>query len=374
MQKPKKLVAMDLLVKSASLKPALSQDSLLSRSPLTNLQNGVPVEISPDACQAWRLADRPLNEALHKDDLVASFQEGGVGQIQPIVVRQIKDANAPGIQYEIICGMVRWLAAKTLGIPIKAIVRELSDQEAYVLMSTENKQRRNLSDYAKAKSYQKALALGVFDSAQDLADAEGISKSKLSLYLGFAELSDLLVKEFSDITKVPYRLGYEINKTSKLIGVEETLKIIPGIESGSLSRSDVQNMQAHIVMSSVSQTDDQAPIAKTDSGTSPPTNNDADKLDFIDQTPIINKDKTIESNTMSADELPNTETLPQSIIQIPSAPKNIFLSPSGRKLFTYNHASRGLLIRIAPEVSTLMSDAFIQDLGKLIEAYRIKAV
>ena len=50
MQKPKKLTAMDLLVNSASLKPAMSQDNLLSRKPIANLQNGVPVEIPPDAC------------------------------------------------------------------------------------------------------------------------------------------------------------------------------------------------------------------------------------------------------------------------------------------------------------------------------------
>jgi len=92
MQKPKKLTAMDLLVKNASLKPALSQNSLLSRKPITNLHNGVPVEISPDACRAWQFADRPPNEALHKDELVKSFTNGGIGQIQPIVVRQVKDA------------------------------------------------------------------------------------------------------------------------------------------------------------------------------------------------------------------------------------------------------------------------------------------
>ena len=189
MQKPKKLTAMDALINSAALKPALSQDSPLSRKPISNLQNGVPVEIPPDACRAWRLADRPPNEALHQDELVKSFQDRGIGQIQPIVVRQVKDPDAPGIEYEVICGRVRWLAAKTLGIPVQAIVRELSDQEAYVLMSTENKQRRNLSDFAKAKSYQKALALGVFDTAQQLADADGLSKSKLSLYLRFCRIA-----------------------------------------------------------------------------------------------------------------------------------------------------------------------------------------
>jgi ParB/RepB/Spo0J family partition protein len=358
MQKPKKLAAMDVLVNSASLKPALSQDSLLSRSPVANLHNGVPVEIQPNACRAWRLADRPPNEALHKDELVKSFQDGGIGQIQPIVVRRVKTQDDPGIEYEVICGRVRWLAAQALGVPVQAIVRELSDQEAYVLMSTENKQRRNLSDFAKAKSYQKALSLGIFDSAQSLADAEGISKSKLSLYLGFAELPDAVVRHFSDITKVPYRLGYEINKTSKAIGIEEIIKIIPGIESGSLSRTDVQGMQANVIISAPSRTDNQPHIAEARAEHDPP----APMPDANGQHPIIENP------------IPSSETAAHSIIQTQALPKNIFLSSSGHKLFTYNHASRGLLIRISPEVSMMMSEAFMQDLGKLIEAYCGQAV
>ncbi len=366
MQKPKKLTAMDLLVNSASLKPAMSQDNLLSRKPIANLQNGVPVEISPDACRPWRLADRPLNETRHKDELVKSFQDGGVGQIQPIVVRQVQDAEAPGIEYEIICGRVRWLAAQALGIPVQAIVRELSDQEAYVLMSTENKQRRNLSDYAKAKSYQQALGLGIFDTAQALADADGISKSKLSLYLGFAELPIEVVEAFADMTKVPYRLGYELNKTCKAIGIEETLKLIPSIESGDLSRTDVQNLQANVIQSTATANAN--------------ANDAAAKADVPTQAAEATHQLLPLENKISApqdpgpNELPEARTSAYAIVDAPSPVKHVFLSASGQKLFTYNNASRGLLIRVAPEISVVMGEAFMQDLGKLIEAYCRKAV
>ena len=373
MQKPKKLTAMDLLVKNASLKPALLQDSLLSRKPITNLHNGVPVEISPDACRAWQFADRPPNEALHKDELVKSFQDGGIGQIQPIVVRQVKDAEALGIEYEVICGRVRWLAAQTLRIPVQAIVRELSDREAYVLMSTENKQRRNLSDFAKAKSYQKALAFSVFDSAQELADAEDISKSKLSLYLGFAELPSEVVEKFADITKIPYRLGYEINKTCKTIGIEETLKIIPSIESGSLSRADVQNMQANIITSGSNQTNDQASMTETHAETHWSVDDLSHRPDSIEQRTII-ENQIAKSETTDVDGSHNVETQAHSIIETQFPVKNMFLSPSGHKLFTYHHASRGLLIRMTPEVSMMMNESFIQELGKLVEAYCTVAV
>ncbi|MFM8331454.1 MAG: ParB/RepB/Spo0J family partition protein, partial [Candidatus Methylumidiphilus sp.] len=183
--KAKKLSAMDLLLNSAALKPAMSQSSPLSRSAIANLRAGTPVEISPHACRLWKLADRPASETGHKAELAASFRQAGLGQIQPIVVREVKDPATPAIQYEVVCGQVRWLAALQLDVPVQAIVRELDDREAYVLMSVENRLRRRLSDYAKAKSYQQTLQMGIFDSAQALALAEGISQSKLSVFLGF---------------------------------------------------------------------------------------------------------------------------------------------------------------------------------------------
>ena len=99
----------------------------------------------------------------------------------------------------------------------------------------------------------------------------------------------------------------------------------------------------------------------------------APRLDSIGQQPITGN-QVSSSEAIATGGLSDVDTQVQSIIQTQSSQKNIFLSSSGHKLFTYNHASRGLLIRVAPEVSIRMSEAFIQDLGKLIEAYCEKAV
>ncbi len=385
MEKPKKLAAIDLLVKSAALKPAISQDSTLSRSAIANLRNGVPVEINPDACRPWKLADRPLIEARHKDALAQSFRENGTGQIQPIVVRKVEDPGEPGIDYEVICGRVRWLAAKQLGMPVQAIVRELSDREAYAVMSAENRQRRNLSDFAKAKSYQKALALGVFDSAQQLADAEGIAKSKLSLYLGFAELPQEVVERFSDITQVPYRLGYEIYKACQALGNEHVINIIPKIEAGELSRTDVQNLRVRAVTEvSTIASPPAAPLPTAAAPDSTPPSETEGPL--ADPTPAQSPWEaaghpdvpTSATEDVAAPSSEPAEPRPQatppvpSIVRTQSQPRNIYLSSSGQKLFTYNNATRGWLIRIAPEVSSSIDEDFMRALGRLIESYHGK--
>lgn len=314
MSKPKKLAAMDLLVKSAALKPAISQSSAASRSPLANLQDGRPVEIPPQSCRPWKLADRPPEEAPHKAELVESFRQDGLGQIQPIVVRAVEDPDAPQIAYEVICGRVRWMAALELGVPVQAIVRELDDREAYRLMSVENRQRKNISDYAKAKSYQKALALGVFASAGEFAEAEGISKSAFSQYLGFAELPEAVAARFADLTKIPYRLGYEISKACKALGEEAVAALVPKIESGEVSRSDIQALQA------------------------PPAN------------------------------MPSPARLPEAPAQAGPRLKKSVAAASGRRLFSYNPASRGWLIRLAPEVSARMDEALMAEFGQWLEA------
>jgi len=407
---------MDLLVKSAALKPAISQSSALSRNAVANLHDGAPVEISADACRAWKLADRPVNEAPHKAELVKSFQQNGIGQIQPIVVRAVNDPRAPDIAYEVICGRVRWMAAKELGIPVQAIVREMDDREAYLVMSAENRQRKNISDYAKAKSYQKALALGVFATAQEFANAEGISKSGFSQYLGFADLPEAVAGRFADIAKIPYRLGYEINKACKALGEDAIIGLIPQIESGELSRSAIQQMQAEVV-GSPAQAVPKEPARLTNASfidirspgqarheapkqtASPAAPANSELPDFGAESAAPPKIETNAENAadlwgdvvspvlppstasgenevtgpLTASPISNgqnrTEPAEADRPQTESQLKKSFVSSTGRRLFTYNQASRGWLIRIAPDVSMRMDEGLMLDFGRLLEAY-----
>lgn len=70
------------------------------------------------------------------------------GQLVPILVRNSVTDDS---RYQIAFGHRRWRAAKLLGIKIKAIVRDLSDEELIVAQGQENNARSDLSFIEKAR-------------------------------------------------------------------------------------------------------------------------------------------------------------------------------------------------------------------------------
>lgn len=371
-QKSKKLSAMDLLLKSEALKPALSQNSALSRNAVANLKEGVPVEISATACRPWSLADRPATESGHKAELIQSFQTDRVGQLQPVIVRPVSVADDPAIHYEVICGCVRWMAAKELGLPLRAIVRELNDREAYNVMSIENRQRQNISDWARAKSYQRALASAVFESAGQLAEAEGISKSKLSLYLGFADLPDRIAEAFTAIAKLSYRTGYVVARACKTVGVETMLPLVPRIEAGEISRDDLEQITNPVVRA-VPTTPAEPPIITTATLPTVTAETSATDLDAPPKT-VENLENTSLRFSMEnrggeqRAENQRSASVPPLESAKESHARKTLVAADGTKLFTYHRASRGWLLRIDAGISTRIDEQLLQEIGNLIAA------
>jgi ParB family transcriptional regulator, chromosome partitioning protein len=82
------------------------------------------------------------------DELVLSIKEHGI--LQPITVRP------QGQNFEIIAGERRFRASQKAGLPaIPAIVKSVSDVEAYELSLIENLQRENLDPIEEARGYRK---------------------------------------------------------------------------------------------------------------------------------------------------------------------------------------------------------------------------
>ena len=97
-----------------------------------------------------RLQPRTVYDDDKLNDLKASIKERGV--LQPILVRR------KGSQYEVIAGERRLKAARALGLDeIPAIVRDVSDQEAFVIALIENIQREELNPVEEAEAYQKMI-------------------------------------------------------------------------------------------------------------------------------------------------------------------------------------------------------------------------
>lgn len=196
-----------------------------------------PATIPPDACRMWAYADRPEDEFEHLEDVVRSFKSDG--QLQPVVVRPVKDPAHPEIRYEVIAGQVRWRAAQRAGTSLDVVVRPMDDEAAFRAMVGENEFRRGLSDYAKAKRLEAALQRGLYKDKQSLAAAVGLSASQLSYYLGFAELDPAVVSRFKRIAGVSARLGYVLNQAVKDGYLSQVLRDLGRIEAGELSRHEI---------------------------------------------------------------------------------------------------------------------------------------
>ena len=102
----------------------------------------------------------PLNPRKHGFDgpkfneLVASIRQKGV--IEPIIVRPIKyKAGTKDPVYEIVAGERRYRAAGACGLKtIPAVVRGLTDDEAYDFMLIENLHREDLTELEEAESFK----------------------------------------------------------------------------------------------------------------------------------------------------------------------------------------------------------------------------
>lgn len=89
---------------------------------------------------------RTLPEPGELASLVASIRKHGV--IQPILVRP-----AARDEFEIVCGIRRWLAAREARLgAVPAIVRELDDREALEIALAENRDRRPIADDERVRA------------------------------------------------------------------------------------------------------------------------------------------------------------------------------------------------------------------------------
>lgn len=141
-------------------------------------EGGTIIEIDPDDILASTIMDR-FESAYSESNLAELMQSmREFGQSTPGLVRSISGATKP---FQIVFGRRRLAAAKLLGLPFKAIVRDLGDEEAVVLQGEENSNRNDLSFIERS----------LFAQAQEVAGyrREVICKS---LNTGRSHVSEML--------------------------------------------------------------------------------------------------------------------------------------------------------------------------------------
>ena len=103
------------------------------------------VELEAADIDASFIADRMSSPEAHAE-LVGSIRESG--QQVPILVRPHPQSKG---RYQVAYGHRRLRAAAELGRPVRAVVRELTDEELAVAQGQENNERRDLSYIEKAR-------------------------------------------------------------------------------------------------------------------------------------------------------------------------------------------------------------------------------
>ena len=111
--------------------------------------------------------------------LATSIEEGG--QAVPILVRPHPEASG---RYQIAYGHRRWRACQSLGRPVRAIVRPLSDEDLVIAQGRENNERRDLTFIERAHFAAALVARGL--PRKTIGAALGVDKSELARLLAVA--------------------------------------------------------------------------------------------------------------------------------------------------------------------------------------------
>lgn len=212
-------------------------------------------DIHPNPAQPRRhFSEESLQE------LAASLKRHGL--IQPILVRP------HGGGYQIVAGERRWRAAQRAQLhQVKAIVRELSDDETLEIALIENIQRQDLNPIEEAEAYRK-LCDDFGHSQSELAAIVEKSRSHVANMMRLLELP-LLVREMviegklsmgharallgSDdsarLAAVVVKQGLSVRQTEALVRrsrVEEGKAPKPRVTEATASDADIRAVEQHL--------------------------------------------------------------------------------------------------------------------------------
>lgn len=155
------------------------------------------IEIHPDLIDASFIRDRLDDiDTADFEELKASIEEHG--QQVPILVRPNPRFNS---RYQVAYGHRRLAALKVIGHPVKAIVRELSDEDLIVAQGKENLERKDLSFIERALFAARLEAHGI--ERHILMAALSVHKGNLSTMIGVANsLPEDLIQAIGPAPKI----------------------------------------------------------------------------------------------------------------------------------------------------------------------------
>jgi len=112
-----------------------------------------------------------------------------IGLIEPITVRPLNG------RFEVVAGHRRYLAHRLIGeVKVKAVVKDLSDDEVEIIRTVENDQREDLNPIEKAKGY-KRLREKFGMTQEQIAQKVGRSRETIIRFLQLLDIPENFQRE-----------------------------------------------------------------------------------------------------------------------------------------------------------------------------------
>ncbi|RYF59025.1 MAG: ParB/RepB/Spo0J family partition protein [Comamonadaceae bacterium] len=132
--------------------------------------------------------------------------ESAGGNIQPIKVRAVAPDAGGNARWEIVYGHRRHRACLELGLPVLAMIEPaMKDADLFVEMERENRERADLSAWEQGVMYMRALEMGLFPSAKQLAAAIDRDMGNISKAMALAKLPTDVVRAFGSPLNLQFR-------------------------------------------------------------------------------------------------------------------------------------------------------------------------
>jgi ParB family chromosome partitioning protein len=179
------------------------------RAKLERFEDATVVEfLDPKRIRPSRFANRhELSFAGSEfEGLKAEIQAAG-RNVQPIKVRRAGQGKDGSDEFEIAFGHRRHRACLELGLPVAAIVDELTDAQLFSEMERENRERQDLSPWEQGVMYKRAIDDGLFPSLRKLASSIGAQVGNVSTAIQLASLPSEVVEAFPSPLGLQFRWG-----------------------------------------------------------------------------------------------------------------------------------------------------------------------
>jgi len=177
--------------------------------------------------------------------------------VQAIKVRPVKGRGGEQ-HYEIAFGHRRHRACLELGLPVAAVVEDLTDAALFAEMERENRERQDLSPWEQGVMYKRALDEGLFPSLRKMASALGAQVGNVSTAVQLASLPQEVIAAFASPLALQYRwaaplkaaveanptgvsaLASELSKLEPRLPAKDVLARLTATEALSQSSSSAQ--------------------------------------------------------------------------------------------------------------------------------------